>query len=260
MTIKLPSGIEITHAIGVDDLDLKHDKPDFAYWLREAEKAKRQGKTHKVWLSKGGSTGRESHARADGQRVLIDEPFTIGGKKMMYPGDPAGGDENSFNCRCSVKFVEVSQADKYRRCDELEQEYVALAKAIKKDWQSYDQLQKQYEEGVKEFLAEVKRKTPEVHIEISLTLLDILPAPNKLGSVGRFFSTAKSVAAGTLAVLQYVAHRDHLEGLFKTLVESPLNNWSRLADRLTERSKMADEIGSRMKREACTLPLTRQHQ
>lgn len=42
---------------------------------------------------------------ADGQRVGVDEAFTVGGEKLMFPGDRSHGASgwNIYNCRCSVK-------------------------------------------------------------------------------------------------------------------------------------------------------------
>lgn len=41
------------------------------------------------------------HVEADGQVVNIDEPFTVSGEKLMYPGDPSGSPGNTINCRCT---------------------------------------------------------------------------------------------------------------------------------------------------------------
>jgi hypothetical protein len=35
----------------------------------------------------------------------MDEPFTVGGASLMYPGDPAGPAEEVINCRCCVGFI-----------------------------------------------------------------------------------------------------------------------------------------------------------
>ena len=58
----------------------------------------------KVWLSGAGERTREDHAAADGQTVALDEPFTVGGESLMYPGDPAGSAEQVINCRCQQGF------------------------------------------------------------------------------------------------------------------------------------------------------------
>jgi uncharacterized protein with gpF-like domain len=56
------------------------------------------------WVSSLDSRTRDPHASADGQTVGMNEPFTVNGEKLMFPGDPAGSAENIINCRCQVIF------------------------------------------------------------------------------------------------------------------------------------------------------------
>ena len=56
----------------------------------------------KEWLSVQGSTTRNTHSIADGQRVLVDGDFVVGGYLAPYPGHhslPAG---ERCNCQCTV--------------------------------------------------------------------------------------------------------------------------------------------------------------
>ena len=66
------------------------------------------------WVSTLDARTREEHAMADGQVVGVDEPFTVGGEKLMYPGDRNGSPWNVYNCRCTqiakVKGVDTSDA------------------------------------------------------------------------------------------------------------------------------------------------------
>ena len=55
----------------------------------------------KQWNSTLDGDTRPSHRRLDGQIREIDEPFEIGGKKAMYPGD-FGDPAEDCNCRCQV--------------------------------------------------------------------------------------------------------------------------------------------------------------
>ena len=73
---------------------------------RELEKAKSEGKTHKVWrIVKDGKT-REAHRVMEGVTVPIDEDFTVAGERLRLPSDVARGSPgNTFNCRCFVEFV-----------------------------------------------------------------------------------------------------------------------------------------------------------
>jgi len=53
------------------------------------------------WLATNDDRTRDDHAEADGQVRDIDEPFDVGGEKLMYPGDPAGSAEETISCRCT---------------------------------------------------------------------------------------------------------------------------------------------------------------
>lgn len=46
---------------------------------------------------------RDTHRRADGQVVPVDQPFIVGGDRLMYPGDPRGSAKETINCRCSMR-------------------------------------------------------------------------------------------------------------------------------------------------------------
>jgi uncharacterized protein with gpF-like domain len=58
----------------------------------------------KVWIAAEDERTRQSHADADGQRVRMDEAFSIGGEALMFPGDPNASPENVINCRCAVGY------------------------------------------------------------------------------------------------------------------------------------------------------------
>lgn len=57
----------------------------------------------KEWIATHDSSTRHSHARADGQIVDNDQPFIVGGEKLMFPGDSSMGASgwNIYNCRCT---------------------------------------------------------------------------------------------------------------------------------------------------------------
>ena len=57
------------------------------------------------WISAEDSRTRSSHDAANGQIVGMDEPFTVGGARLDYPGDPSGPADETINCRCSIGFV-----------------------------------------------------------------------------------------------------------------------------------------------------------
>lgn len=55
----------------------------------------------------GGGRGFISHREANGQIRNIDEPFDVGGEKLMFPRDPAGSPANIIGCRCqSIPYME----------------------------------------------------------------------------------------------------------------------------------------------------------
>lgn len=82
-----------------------HNAANFAHM----ETAKESGVvTRKEWLAARDDRTRDdefSHVDADGQIVGIDEPFTVSGEQLMYPGDQNGSAGNIINCRCAVTFL-----------------------------------------------------------------------------------------------------------------------------------------------------------
>lgn len=70
----------------------------------------------KQWLATLDGRTRHDHAVADGQKVAEDKPFTVGGYKLMFPGDMESGAPGHllYNCRCTmiakVKGVDMSDA------------------------------------------------------------------------------------------------------------------------------------------------------
>jgi len=58
----------------------------------------------KTWLATMDHRTRETHAQANGQEVPIDQPFSVGGQSLDYPGDPSGSDAEVINCRCTAIY------------------------------------------------------------------------------------------------------------------------------------------------------------
>lgn len=52
----------------------------------------------KEWVWSGKT--RSAHQAVSGQRRLVEDPFDVGGQKLMYPRDPAGSAENTILCGC----------------------------------------------------------------------------------------------------------------------------------------------------------------
>jgi Phage Mu protein F like protein len=63
----------------------------------------------KIWLATLGPRTRASHAAADGQQVLVNDPFVVGGYNLQFPGDPGGPAEEVIQCRCSLLLVEPGE-------------------------------------------------------------------------------------------------------------------------------------------------------
>lgn len=62
-----------------------------------------------VWLSTIDRRTRPTHKTADGQRVPVGQPFTVGGSSLRYPGDPLGPAKEIIQCRCSSLLTEPGE-------------------------------------------------------------------------------------------------------------------------------------------------------
>ena len=65
-------------------------------------------RVRKRWIAAKDARTRHDHGAADGQIVMWDEPFEVGGFEMMFPGDRSGGAPGRliYNCRCTMATVE----------------------------------------------------------------------------------------------------------------------------------------------------------
>lgn len=110
----------------IDELYLDEIIPDRSMVIARTEvgaavnwqqhwQAERAGvEMEKEWLALRDDRTRDDHAAADGQRVPMDEPFEVGGDRMMHPMDASlGADpEQIINCRCSVAYHVVAPGDR----------------------------------------------------------------------------------------------------------------------------------------------------
>lgn len=61
------------------------------------------------WQAANDERTRESHRRADGQTVPLNEPFMVGSASLDFPGDPSGPPEETINCRCTtITIIDVA--------------------------------------------------------------------------------------------------------------------------------------------------------
>lgn len=65
----------------------------------------------KVWRAMAGA--RPTHAAASGQKVALNESFSVGAAKLPYPGAP-GPPAETVNCRCSLTYEAIA-AERPRR-------------------------------------------------------------------------------------------------------------------------------------------------
>jgi F like protein len=63
------------------------------------------GAWEKQWLATDDHRTRPTHVEADGQRVALTTPFTVGGFLGMFPGDPALPAQEVIQCRCTFMLV-----------------------------------------------------------------------------------------------------------------------------------------------------------
>lgn len=68
--------------------------------MTQARKAGVSG-LKKQWRRSGKLHSRRTHDLADGQIREVDEPFLVGGEKIMFPRDPKASPKNTVNCGCT---------------------------------------------------------------------------------------------------------------------------------------------------------------
>ena len=76
-----------------------------------------------MWLATLDERTRHTHRDLDGMTVPMEEEFPNG---CMEPGDPNGGPEEVFNCRCSMRAVVSglkSMARQFRDYSDIEDDY-----------------------------------------------------------------------------------------------------------------------------------------
>lgn len=64
----------------------------------------------KEWIASFDDRTRSTHSEADGQIVMANDTFFVGGSQMMFPGDPSAPAAEVINCRCSVAYIPIEGA------------------------------------------------------------------------------------------------------------------------------------------------------
>ena len=85
----------------------------------------------RVWVSTLDGRTRDSHRSLDGQKVDIDQPFTIRGYTAMYPGGFGIASED-INCRCTVRAEIEGMEPTLRRARD---EKTGKNKVLMDNWQ-----------------------------------------------------------------------------------------------------------------------------
>jgi HK97 family phage portal protein len=69
------------------------------------------GYNAKRWVAHGDGITRPSHRVANGQTRLSNEPFDVGGHKLMHPGDPSAPLSETMGCRCIEIPVRLTEEE-----------------------------------------------------------------------------------------------------------------------------------------------------
>lgn len=80
-----------------------------AYATHEQQRSFGVPDMRKQWIANVDGRTRASHAAVSGTQIDVDEDFTVGGRKMSYPGDPRGGPAEVINCRCVLIYIEPEE-------------------------------------------------------------------------------------------------------------------------------------------------------
>lgn len=105
-------------------------------------------KSRKKWVATKDLRTRHDHGVADNQIVDYDQPFDVGGYKMMFPGDGSLGapGHELYNCRCTVATAtddDLEAEDHMMRVKDPETGmYELVKKKSYREW--YDEKQAQY--------------------------------------------------------------------------------------------------------------------
>lgn len=105
-------------------------------------------KSKKKWVATKDLRTRHDHGMADNQIVDYDQPFDVGGYKMMFPGDGSLGapGHELYNCRCTVVNATDDDLEAERHMMRVKNPetggYELVKKKSYKEW--YDEKKAQY--------------------------------------------------------------------------------------------------------------------
>lgn len=81
------------------------------YAAAQAHMSRTGERQRKLWIATADDRTRPTHRKADRQQVGLEEPFEVGGGRLMFPGDPSGPAREVINCRCSMVVFGSLTAD-----------------------------------------------------------------------------------------------------------------------------------------------------
>lgn len=83
-----------------------HTAVEYGSYYRAVEDSKANGfSLSKTWQAVEDKRTRQAHHEADQQTVALDEPFIVGGERLLFPGDPKASGKNIINCRCVALYL-----------------------------------------------------------------------------------------------------------------------------------------------------------
>lgn len=133
--------------------------------LHEAEEMGIEVK--KQWIATHDKRTRDTHEYLDGQIVGVDEPFTVDGMEIDYPGDPLAPPELVYNCRCTLAYI----YPKYQKQKRWEDQETGAEKSWKtfSEWKAEKQRKVEKTEEQNETAnKEIKQEQPKQKEEAEL--------------------------------------------------------------------------------------------
>jgi len=94
------------------------------------------------WIATRDARTRDTHASADGQVVMVGQPFLVGGNQGAYPGDPSLPADETIRCRCTVAFLSPAEFAEMagRSAARIEARAARMALAFVRLGQEFDEL------------------------------------------------------------------------------------------------------------------------
>lgn len=102
---------------------------------RQRELAHSFGMTvRKKWKSAKDTHVRKAHGILDGQLQELEDPFTVYGKTIMYPGAPEAAPELVYNCRCAISAYYPDSPPQNAKMRDDDPERVPIRSMTYQEW------------------------------------------------------------------------------------------------------------------------------